>query len=647
MNQIGSIFRFFFAALALATLTSPVWAAQPPTKQYSFATTGPIAGGPISVTVRNETPSGGNSAINSFILKKPAAASFSGPYSPVPGATFDTSTGDLKVSGFTGLLPKDQQGTHEITVTFYLLPSCSSPAQDITWLGTNPAIKNVTVHTGTFSNTQFAWLPTGTDPIKTSLPAGTDACKTLTYDGNGSDGGSQPTGGLFYPGASVTVASNTFTKTGYTFIGWNTAANGSGTSYAAGATLLMPNNNVTLYAQWSATLYPLTYFGNGNTIGTAPAGGSFIYQTAITVANAGTLARTQYTFNAWNTVADGSGTPYAAGSTLSMPASAVNLYAQWTQNTMTITGPSTAPHLNESFTVTVTFTPAAAIATSVTLTSTNCVLNPAPGTKSGTTSVDFAVTVTSAPANSCTFVATAPDGSYATAQQAVAISKTWSGDLGTECASPVPAKTAGGLGATLNSDPPQAYIGPPDWGLQRAVKDAKPAGSICTAPVQYEFQFDPDAVPQKAAFVITGNPDNLAPAAEYVLLWKATETATVLTEYPGSPYANVYLAWLKDGSGNWLYVPGLPCADSDLEQVDGSPLPIIPDLPPFNNGCGTTGGCTQPTGYQPTIYQPLNRAQMCVAQEGWTSVGKNGNNVLRQYWHRIYDFKDGGIRLGI
>jgi predicted outer membrane repeat protein len=52
------------------------------------------------------------------------------------------------------------------------------------------------------------------------------------YDGNGNDGGSAPTGGTYAAGETVTVSGNTggLIRTGYTFIGWNTAANGSGTS---------------------------------------------------------------------------------------------------------------------------------------------------------------------------------------------------------------------------------------------------------------------------------------------------------------------------------------------------------------------------------------------------------------------------------
>jgi len=79
---------------------------------------------------------------------------------------------------------------------------------------------------------------------------------TVTYNGNGNTGGSVPTdSNAYYQGDTVTVLGNTgnLTKTGYTFAGWNTAANGSGTSYAGGATFAMGTVNVTLYAQWAET----------------------------------------------------------------------------------------------------------------------------------------------------------------------------------------------------------------------------------------------------------------------------------------------------------------------------------------------------------------------------------------------------------
>lgn len=74
------------------------------------------------------------------------------------------------------------------------------------------------------------------------------------------------------------------------------------------------------------TTYTVTYDGNGNTAGSAPA--AFETPGAFTVADAGTLEKSGHVFDGWNTVADGSGTPYAAGDEAVATAD-VTLYAQW------------------------------------------------------------------------------------------------------------------------------------------------------------------------------------------------------------------------------------------------------------------------------------------------------------------------------
>lgn len=159
---------------------------------------------------------------------------------------------------------------------------------------------------------------------------------TVTYSGNGNTGGTAPVDGNSYlQGATVTVAgSGTLTKTGYTFAGWNTTADGSGTARAAGSTFAMGTVNVTLYAVWTANpTYTVSYSGNGNTGGTVPTDANRYLQGAtVTVASAGTLTRTGYSFTGWNTAANGSGTARAAGSTFAMGTAIVTLYAIWTAN---------------------------------------------------------------------------------------------------------------------------------------------------------------------------------------------------------------------------------------------------------------------------------------------------------------------------
>ncbi|WP_435106650.1 InlB B-repeat-containing protein [Arhodomonas sp. AD133] len=156
---------------------------------------------------------------------------------------------------------------------------------------------------------------------------------TVSFDGNGNDEGSAPGAGSHEYDSSVTVpGSGTLSRTGYTFAGWNTAADGSGTDYAGGATFTMGASDVTLYAQWAINDYTVSFDGNGNDEGSAPGAGSHEYDSSVTVPGSGTLSRTGYTFAGWNTAADGSGTDYAGGDTFTMGASDVTLYAQWTTN---------------------------------------------------------------------------------------------------------------------------------------------------------------------------------------------------------------------------------------------------------------------------------------------------------------------------
>ena len=99
----------------------------------------------------------------------------------------------------------------------------------------------------------FISEPTG-NAGKFGTPGTQDYMRIMLNDGNGSTGGAVPTDANSYAnGATVTVLGNTgnLVKLGATFAGWNTAANGSGTSYSPGNTFSIAAS-VSLYAQWVA-----------------------------------------------------------------------------------------------------------------------------------------------------------------------------------------------------------------------------------------------------------------------------------------------------------------------------------------------------------------------------------------------------------
>ncbi|MBU6245735.1 MAG: InlB B-repeat-containing protein, partial [Actinomycetales bacterium] len=136
--------------------------------------------------------------------------------------------------------------------------------------GTLPAGLSIDPATGIISGTPSAASSSTVTVTATGSTFGTattsvtfnvtaPAPSTVTYDGNGSTGGTVPVdAGTYASGASVTVLGNTgsLAKSGFTFAGWNTAANASGTSYAPGSSFLMGSSNVTLYAKWTAVTPP-------------------------------------------------------------------------------------------------------------------------------------------------------------------------------------------------------------------------------------------------------------------------------------------------------------------------------------------------------------------------------------------------------
>lgn len=84
---------------------------------------------------------------------------------------------------------------------------------------------------------------------------------TINFDGNGSTGGSTASQQIA-AGNTASLNANGFTRNGYAFTGWNTATDGSGTSYADGddytVTPATGDATVTLYAQWAPPIQTFT-----------------------------------------------------------------------------------------------------------------------------------------------------------------------------------------------------------------------------------------------------------------------------------------------------------------------------------------------------------------------------------------------------
>ena len=178
--------------------------------------------------------------------------------------TVTTTPTQVKVSITSGLnIPNDGYNSHRsFTATI-------SGTGQTTVSGSIPNKKYVGVLTKAIKSATYTWNRASTAQTKTiktvlkgygesttsrcsasiSIPALAPA--TITFDAN-SGSGTVPSAINTYVGVANTIPSNSLTRTGYTFNGWNTASDGSGTAYATGATIT-PTGNVTLYAQWKTT----------------------------------------------------------------------------------------------------------------------------------------------------------------------------------------------------------------------------------------------------------------------------------------------------------------------------------------------------------------------------------------------------------
>ena len=82
-----------------------------------------------------------------------------------------------------------------------------------------------------------------------SMPANQSGNHTVSYNANGGNG--TMASAAVANGGNYTVLSTAFTRSGYSFVNWNTQPNGSGTAYVPNATINNVTSNITLHAQWS------------------------------------------------------------------------------------------------------------------------------------------------------------------------------------------------------------------------------------------------------------------------------------------------------------------------------------------------------------------------------------------------------------
>lgn len=138
----------------------------------------------------------------------------------------------------------------------------------------------------------------------------------VEFNGNGSTSGSMTAlNNLVYDGAKTSLPTNQYTRTGYTFVSWNTKPDGTGRefNYSDSAKNYIQNltdvdgETIVLYAQWAPRTYTIQY--NSNTGSGTMANQTVTYDTIATLSK-NTFTKTGYVFEGWNTSKDGSGIGY-------------------------------------------------------------------------------------------------------------------------------------------------------------------------------------------------------------------------------------------------------------------------------------------------------------------------------------------------
>jgi uncharacterized repeat protein (TIGR02543 family) len=148
---------------------------------------------------------------------------------------------------------------------------------------------------------------------------------TVSYDANGGTGSMSEV--KVKENETITIAENAFTRSMFKFTGWNTKADGTGTSYADKASIKV-TQSITLYAQWEK-YYTITFDANGGTGSMSEM--TCVYGQNITLTE-NKFTRAGYYFRVWNTKSDGTGTSYNNKASIT-PTQSITLYAQWKVST--------------------------------------------------------------------------------------------------------------------------------------------------------------------------------------------------------------------------------------------------------------------------------------------------------------------------
>ena len=206
------------------------------------------------------------------------------------------SSGSIAVNGTATV--KHTYSTSALAVGLSAAQGSASGVDYYIRIGSAPT---VSAYNG-IDSCNYSWTPNSNATIKVYIYQR----YTVSFNGNGNTGGTVPSTTYKIYGTNLTISANSLSRTGYSPNGWNTSA--TLTSSPKYTTSYTANANVTLYANWKANPYTITYKANGGS-------GSDTTQNPTYNASFSTKAnpftRTGYTFKGWSTNASTSGSSFS------------------------------------------------------------------------------------------------------------------------------------------------------------------------------------------------------------------------------------------------------------------------------------------------------------------------------------------------
>lgn len=239
-------------------------------------------------------------------------------YRVVRGATSNFANSSILVETVTGTSYTDTTGTAGKTYYYWIVAKKSSGYV-----------------TSSYATGYKASSSSGGDSAGGSSSGGSTSTSvpyTVAFNANGGTGSMANLS--FAAGATKALTINTFTRTGYIFVGWATSASATTSTYDDGQSVkdltTTSGATVTLYAVWQANAYTIKFNKNGGTGTMANLAMTYDVAKALT-ANA--FQRVNYKFVGWATSASATTATYSNKQSVSnltaTPDGTVNLYAVW------------------------------------------------------------------------------------------------------------------------------------------------------------------------------------------------------------------------------------------------------------------------------------------------------------------------------